>query len=68
VMDRWDIDLALIPPNTRLADELVRDRGWRQWYCDSTAVILRKPQGSPDPAPTGAPHAGPCGELGRAAP
>jgi hypothetical protein len=66
VMDRWKIDLALIPPGSRLADELVRDQGWGQWYCDSTAVILRKPRAA-GAAPGGIPQAGPCRELGRAA-
>ena len=41
VMDRWKIDLALIPPRSRLAEELIRDQGWGTWYCDSTAAILR---------------------------
>jgi hypothetical protein len=41
VMQRWGITIALVPPRSRLADELARDLGWRVWYCDSTAVILR---------------------------
>jgi hypothetical protein len=58
VLERWGIDLALIPPQSRLADELIRDQGWGAWYCDSTAVILRKPgQGS---GPEGTPQAAPC--------
>jgi hypothetical protein len=65
VLERREIDLALIPPDSRLADELVRDRGWRQWYCDSTAVILRRPPAASEPAPGGVFHAGPCRELGR---
>lgn len=43
VMHRWKIDFALIPPESRLADELKRDHGWTEWYRDSTAVILRRP-------------------------
>jgi hypothetical protein len=41
VMRRYGIDLALIPPGSRLAHELAGDLGWKVWYCDSTAVILR---------------------------
>jgi hypothetical protein len=66
VMDRWKIDLALIPPRSRLADELVRDQGWRQWYCDSTAVVLRRPPGA-GADPGAVLQAGPCRELGGAA-
>jgi hypothetical protein len=43
IMERRCIDLALISARSRLAEELVRDRGWSTWYSDSTAVILRKP-------------------------
>jgi hypothetical protein len=43
IMKRWKIDFALIPPGSRLADELERDHGWTEWYRDSTAVILRGP-------------------------
>jgi hypothetical protein len=42
VLKRWDISLMLLPPDSRLADELVRDQAWRIWYCDSTAVLLRR--------------------------
>jgi len=40
---RWDISLAMVPPTSRLADELERDQGWSIWHCDSTAVLLRRP-------------------------
>jgi hypothetical protein len=43
VLKRWDITLALVPPESRLANELIRDHGWRVWYCDSTAAILTRP-------------------------
>jgi hypothetical protein len=61
-MQRWKIDLALIPPASRLAQELVRDQRWTRWYCDSTAVILRRP---PAPAGAAAPGSQPqaCAEL-----
>jgi hypothetical protein len=63
VMKRWDIDLALLPPDSRLADELVRDQRWNIWHCDSTATILLRPGGAQDgrsrpPAPPG-----PCRAL-----
>jgi hypothetical protein len=44
VMKRWKISFALIPPESRLADELAKDHQWEVWYRDSTAVILRRPQ------------------------
>jgi hypothetical protein len=43
VLRRWDIGLVLVPPDSRLADELARDQQWHPWYCDSVAVILQKP-------------------------
>jgi hypothetical protein len=55
VLARHRVDLTVLPPGSRLADELVRHEGWRQWYCDSTAVILRR-------APAAA-RAGPCPGL-----
>ncbi len=63
VMDRWGIDLAVIPPASRLAEELVRDQGWGTWYCDSTAVVLRKPAALPPAGRNTAPQAGPCSAL-----
>jgi hypothetical protein len=53
VMKQWDISLVLTPPNSRLADELVRDQGWLTWHCDSTAVLLRRPGSSSPAASTG---------------
>jgi hypothetical protein len=43
VMKRWDISLVLVPPGSRLADELIRDQRWRVWRRDSTAVLIRRP-------------------------
>jgi len=60
VMKHWDIALVLIPPNSRLADELVRDQGWLTWHCDSTAVLLRRPGGG-----AAAGGAGPCPPAGK---
>jgi hypothetical protein len=60
VLTRWKIDLALVQPQSRMADELIRDQAWRIWYCDSTAVLLRRP-GSSATAQPGAPSQdGPC--------
>jgi hypothetical protein len=53
VMKRWDIGLALLPPKSRLADELERDQGWRVWHCDSIAVLLQRPSGAGGTAPPG---------------
>jgi hypothetical protein len=55
VMKRWDISLVLVPPASRLADELIRDQGWRVWHCDSTAVLIRRPAATASGAPAGAP-------------
>jgi hypothetical protein len=43
VLQKRDISLTLVPPRSRLAHELVGDRRWSVWYCDSTAAILRRP-------------------------
>jgi hypothetical protein len=66
ILNRRGIDLALVPPNSRLAEELTQDQGWGVWYCDSTAVLLKK-----SPTPTlragDQPRAGPCGARAAAA-
>lgn len=62
VLKRWDVSLALVPPSSRLADELMRDARWRPWYCDSIAVILRRPGGANSSARPIA-RSGPCGTL-----
>jgi hypothetical protein len=46
VLQHWDITLALLPPESRLAHELTTDHGWRIWYCDSTAAILTRGENS----------------------
>jgi hypothetical protein len=51
ILRRWDITMTLVPPESRLAHELARDHGWTRWYCDSTAIILRRP---PTPADSSA--------------
>jgi hypothetical protein len=43
VLEKYRITLTLVPPQSRLAHELIRDRQWSLWYCDSTAAILRPP-------------------------
>ena len=65
VMERRGIDMALVPPRSRLADELTRDQGWDVWYCDSTAVILRKSPAS-GVRSDGQLGASPCGGLAAA--
>lgn len=41
---RWEVDRVLVQPKSGLAAELLRDRGWQQWYADSTAVLIVKGQ------------------------
>lgn len=42
VLDRWEIELALLAPDSRLAAELGRDPAWTALYADSVAVLLRR--------------------------
>jgi hypothetical protein len=67
IMRRWKIDVTLLPPESRLAHELVRDHGWAEWYCDSTAVILRRPPASGDTVRGPTPQPVPCRRLGEEA-
>ena len=36
-----DVALPVVKDFTHAVRELVDDLGWKVWYCDSTAVILR---------------------------
>jgi len=36
----WDISVAILPGRSPLANQLVREPGWGEWYRDSTALIL----------------------------
>jgi hypothetical protein len=45
VLRERDISLTLVPPQSRLAHELVQDHRWSVWYCDSTAALLQRPLG-----------------------
>ncbi|MEO7476334.1 MAG: hypothetical protein ABIY46_13470, partial [Gemmatimonadales bacterium] len=63
VFKRWDISFALVPTRSRLADELVRDARWHPWYCDSMAVILRRPGSATDSSAGSIPRSGPCDTL-----
>lgn len=40
-MARWNIELAVLEPRSRLALGLAAEPGWSMWYHDSTAVIFR---------------------------
>jgi hypothetical protein len=53
VLAKYQISLTLVPPQSRLAHELVRDRRWTVWYCDSTAAILQRPAVDPTITATG---------------
>jgi hypothetical protein len=47
---RWNIDWAILTPDSRLAAALQRDPGWRQIYADRWAVVeqrLAPPAGAP---------------------
>ena len=50
-LDTFGISLALVPPNSSLAHELLREPGWQLRDCDATAVLLQK--GRPQTTPTG---------------
>jgi hypothetical protein len=45
-MQRWDISLLIVPTQSKLTYEALRDPSWRLWYCDSTAVVLRHSPGA----------------------
>ncbi len=44
---KWSVDLVMMPGQSSLAHELVREPAWSLWYCDSTAVILAKAARAP---------------------
>ncbi len=46
LLDKWDITLMLLNRQSSLAHELARDSRWGLWYCDSLAVVLRRPDGA----------------------
>lgn len=49
-LTRWNVELAVLEPGSRLADGLAHDSAWSRWYQDSTSVIFRHgpyaPEGS----------------------
>jgi hypothetical protein len=52
VLRRRKVDLVLVSPQSRLADELIRDQRWQVWYCDSTAALLQAPTAQSHPSDT----------------
>ncbi len=40
VLDRWDVQLALLPRETPLSNALRHEPGWSVWHCDGTAILL----------------------------
>jgi hypothetical protein len=54
-LQRFGVDLALVPPGSAFAHELLREPGWRLRDCDATAVLLQRGGGPavPQAAPTG---------------
>ncbi|MGH7499850.1 MAG: hypothetical protein ACREL3_13485, partial [Gemmatimonadales bacterium] len=46
LLKKWDVSLVMVPGQNSLAHELVREPAWSIWYCDSTAVIFQRLDGS----------------------
>jgi hypothetical protein len=44
LLEKWDISLMLLNRQSSLAHELARDSRWGLWYCDSLAVVLKRPE------------------------
>jgi hypothetical protein len=49
-LERWDISLVLVPTESSLAHELLREPGWLLHDCDSTAALLQKTGAAARPA------------------
>lgn len=54
LLAKWDVSLQLLPRESSLAHELVRDGRWRTCYCDSLAVVLQRTDAALPINPTGA--------------
>jgi hypothetical protein len=48
-LQRFGVDLALVPPGSAFAHELLREPGWRLRDCDATAVLLQRGGGPAEP-------------------
>jgi hypothetical protein len=44
-LERFGVDLALVPTGSAFAHELLREPGWRLLDCDATAALLQKRKG-----------------------
>jgi len=42
VLNRWNIDLALVPADSGVSAELARDSAWHELYRDDVAVLLQR--------------------------
>ncbi len=42
ILDRWRIQIVMVPSQTSLTHELARDPGWVLWHCDPTAAVLQR--------------------------
>jgi hypothetical protein len=42
VLSRWNIDLVLMPADSSVAAELVREPGWHELYRDEMSVLLQR--------------------------
>jgi hypothetical protein len=48
-LERFGVDLALVPTSSAFAYELLREPGWRLIDCDQTAALVRKDGAVADP-------------------
>jgi len=51
LLEKWHISLMLLNRQSSLAHELARDGRWGLWYCDSLAVVLKRPDQAHNMAP-----------------
>jgi hypothetical protein len=42
VLDRWNIDLVLVPADSSVAHELVRESAWHELYRDDVAALIQR--------------------------
>ena len=42
VLDRWNVDLVLVPADSGLAAELTRDSLWDELYRDDIAALIQR--------------------------
>ncbi len=50
-LDRWRIQILMLPRLSPLANEVGRESGWTVWHCDPTAIVYTRVGYRPPPAP-----------------